>query len=188
MDALTALGLAYNSDDDEDESENEDVEEPQKKVQRVEPPAIAAAAASSAPALPDAGGLLSGLPDEVDWTARADDSDDELQYDAKGTKYNAVALPASMQKESEAFNNQGRRGGGEWKQAGDNARAAVSTALASTDLLPVGASSAAAAAPPKKPKASSSGGVLLPPQLRGRANVTTEDSKAWSSERKPKPK
>ena len=125
MNALSALGLDYGSDDDDDDDDE------QEKEQSKEPPTAAAAAVSqpqsqasqpAPPALPDAGDLLSGLPDEVDWSARAAEDDDEPQYDAKGTKYNAVALPQSMAQEQTSFNaTTGAKkagAGGGWKQRG----------------------------------------------------------------------
>ena len=201
MNALSALGLDYGSDDDDDDDDE------QEKEQSKEPPTAAAAAvppeASKPPALPDAGDLLSGLPDEVDWSARAAEDDDEPQYDAKGTKYNAVALPQSMAQEQTSFNaTTGAKkagAGGGWKQSGANAAASVAAGLAAVDAAVAGGSSSGGgvsssgggggSAPARRlPKApTGAGGVLLPPQMRGRPNVTTEELSSMRTAKRPKP-
>lgn len=211
-DALGALGLAYGDSDEEDSDEDDAAQPPAAIVPptTVVPPAATAAAAAknssaasgaSMSTLPDADSLLSGLPDEVDWSARAQD-DDEPQYDAPGTKYNAMAPPQSMLNEADRFNAQSGSGkSGGWKAAGSAARSSVAAALSSVDSVGVGvgatgrakaaassSSAAAAAAPPAKPKARSSG-VLLPPQLAGRRpNITTEDSAGMGVRTAKRPK
>jgi hypothetical protein len=191
--ALDALGLSYGDDDDDDDDDDEDEPTAAPAAPTV-PPAVAAAEASTRSALPDAGNLLTGLPDEVDWTTRTV-GDDEPAYDAKGTRYNAVALPASMRQESSAFNDQlGKRAAGDaWRQSGAAARAAVAVGLASTPGgiggggggggVVGGGGVTTTRLPPKPTKG---GSTLLPPQLRGRANVTTEDSASMRTAKRHK--
>ena len=189
MNALDALGLSYGDDDDDDDDDDEE-EQVAGPPAAVVPPAAAALSAASQPAaLPDAANLLMSLTDEVDWTARKDD-DDEPKYDAKGTRYNSVALPDSMRQESDQFNartGKSATSGGAWKQAGAAARASVAAALATDGVGLIGggggsSSAAAASSSAKGSGASTEGraakpksGLLLPPQLR-RPNVTTEDT------------
>lgn len=200
--ALDALGLAYGDDSDDDDDDDDDNEEksPSKSAVPIVPLAVSApkkdvAAASSA--LPDAGNLLMSLPDEVDWTARPDAEDDEPQYDRKGTRYNSVALPASMRAESEQFNARTGQSTVTARQEGAAARKAVNAALASDSVAfgsVGGASSGAAAsssgtrnapvAGTRKPAAR--GGLLLPPQLGRRSNVTTEDTASMRTAKRPK--
>ena len=124
---------------------------------------------------------------------RAADDDDVPQYDPKGTRYNAMALPSSMRQEAEQFNartGKNAMGGGAWKQSGAAARASVAAALSSDGVgVGIGGSggggAATSTAPASKPKPKSSG-VLLPPQLR-RPNITTEDTSSMRTAKRPKP-
>ena len=93
LDALSALGNIYDGSSDDESDDDE--------------PAAAAAASASAPAatpagapvkeaLPDAGDLLSDMPDEVDWSVRPGPVEEEAPgYDPVGTKYNNVPLPTT---------------------------------------------------------------------------------------------
>ena len=190
MNALSALGLAYDSesDDGDDDEGNGGVAPSAVPVAVAEKPLPAPS--SSSGLLPDASGLLKDLPDEVDWDARNGSDDEEPQYDKKGTRYNNVALPQSLQQEQASFNaTTGPRAGGSWKSGGASAAAAVAAGLAAVDDAVAGSSAAGRgggsgsnAAPPRRvlPKATGAGaggasGMLLPPQIRGRSNVTTEE-------------
>ena len=202
MNALDALGLSYGDDDDDDDDDDEEEAQAAGPPAAVVPPAAAALSAASQPAaLPDAANLLMSLPDEVDWTARPGDEEEEAQYDAKGTRYNAVALPGSMRQESDHFNartGKSANSGGAWKQAGAAARASVAAALASdgVGLCGGGGGSSSAAAASSSAKGSSASveggaakprsGLLLPPQLR-RPNVTTEDTGNMRTAKRHKP-
>jgi hypothetical protein len=208
MNALSALGLAYDSEsEDGDDDEGHAVTNSALPVAVAEKPPPVQPSSSSG-LLPDASGLLKDLPDEVDWDARNDSDDEEPQYDKKGTRYNNVALPQALQNEQTSFNaTTGPRAGGSWKSGGASAAAAVAAGLAAVDAAVAGSSATASggggggggggagakscgsgsssggggsgAAPPRRalPKATGTGGggMLLPPQIRGRSNVTTEE-------------
>ena len=103
LDALSALGNIYDGSSDDESDDDE--------------PAAAAAVSASAPAatpagapvkeaLPDAGDLLSDMPDEVDWSVRPGPVEEEAPgYDPVGTKYNNVPLPTTMAREQDAHND-----------------------------------------------------------------------------------
>jgi len=181
MDALAALG---NYEDGSD-SGSDDAMECQPSGAASAAAAAAAAASASVPAaglqpslLPDASGL--GLPDS--WTSHADDGDDSAEepaHDPKGTKYNAVALPASLANATASS----RPGRTTHKPAAIPVFSAAGSE-ASSSAAPAAKRQAVAPAPVPR-RAVGGSGQLLPPQLR-RPNVITEDSKAWSSTAKPR--
>lgn len=204
MNALSALGLAYyDSDDDEDADGDEGNATPTPSD--VKETVIEGTAALPAPTshssqavLPDAGTLLSDLPDKVDWNAHAEDSDAQPQYDPKGTRYNSVPLPKSMVQEQSSFN--AMTGGtrlvsGSQMASGSNTAAAVAAGLSAVDAASFDATAAGKRSegaggllPSRRtslPKAST-GGLLLPPQLR-RPNIATEDIDGIRAAKRPKP-
>lgn len=184
MDALNALGLAYEDSDDEEEPASQPAPAP------APPPASAMSlpAVSLPPiaaALPDAGAL--GLPDEEDWEGHeAAEDEDQPVTDRVGTKYNAVAVPTSIVKASDEHNYKATRG----PQTHRNAGAAVKEALASVNSVPAAASSSSSSTERSKPppaRRTSAGGALLPPQLSGRRNVTTEELSNMRTAKRHKP-
>ena len=192
MNALAALGLDYGSDDDE----SEDDSVPHQPAPSLAPAPVSRSeskAASNGTALPDATSLLLDLPDEVDWDARPDESD-EVQHDAKGTKYNAVALPASMASEQDAFN--ARTGGAArlGKRGGHQTAAAVTAGLAAIDAATgtgnsdgmVNSAVARTNVPKGTANSSRASGMLVPPQLRRGPNVTTEELSSMRTLKRPK--
>ena len=189
--ALDALGLAYGDSDDSDDEEEEEAmvakDESLEKASTgasalpaVQLPPLAAAAA----ALPDAGDLLSELPDEVDWDARQEE--DVPTYDPKGTTYNTVALPASMAKESEQHNAKRKSVQPGRKQAPPAASSKGVNFSQSSMPVQAAQSSAQPAKVARTEVRGKSSGVLLPPQLR-RPNVTTEELSAMRSAKRQKP-
>ena len=102
LDALSALGNIYDGSSD---GESDD-DEPAAAAAPASAPAATTAAAPVKEALPDAGDLLSDMPDEVDWSARPGPVEEEAPgYDPVGTKYNNVPLPTTMAREQDAHND-----------------------------------------------------------------------------------
>jgi hypothetical protein len=192
--ALDALGLAY---DDESSSESGEEQPQQVSVPTTNAaarPPVALPPVAAAASLPDAGALLSDMPE---WDAEHSE-DDEPAHDPRGTRYNAVALPSSMSNEAAQFNKP--RGGALSKLSRPQDTAAlVASALsgvgaepASSSTQPLAHASDRSGAPPStagrpsaKRKSGSGGGVLLPPQLR-RPNVTTEELSTMRTAKRPK--
>ena len=195
MDALSALGLAYNDDDDDSDEEGE--EHAMQKSVPARPSACtsaggstqtsAAMESSSLNALPDAADL--GLPGEDDW--RADDANDvdaTPAYDRVGTRYNAVALPSSMASEAETFNNRtGRQNTSSGSTGSASVKAAVASALGAADAISTTSSSSSSSTTNRSAgKPLRNRGVMLPPQLR-RPNVTTEELSSMRTAKRHKP-
>ena len=163
MDALGALGAIYDGSDDDDNDEPPVAVAPASAAPTAAPAKAAASSTLPATALPDAGDLLSDMPDEVDWSARAAPAEEVPAHDAVGTRYNAVPLPSTMARDASAHN----------EVAAGKGRAQSSSFR---PLRQGGAPLAAA-------KADGAGKNLLPPQLR-RPNISTEDSGAWRTNSK----
>jgi len=187
--ALDALGLAYgdsdDSDDDDDDEEEEAKDESLEKASTGAPalPAVQLPPLAAA-ALPDAGDLLSELPDEVDWDARQEE--DVPTYDPKGTTYNTVALPASMAKESEQHNAK-RKSVQPCRKQAPSAASSKGVDFSQTSMPVQAAQSSVQPAKVARTEVrGKSSGVLLPPQLR-RPNVTTEELSAMRSAKRQKP-
>ena len=105
QDALSALGNIYDGSSDDDESDDEPAAAA-ASAPAASAPAAAAAAAPVKEALPDAGDLLSDMPDEVDWSARPGPVEEEAPgHDPVGTTYNNVPLPTTMAREQDAHND-----------------------------------------------------------------------------------
>jgi len=190
MNALNALGLDYDDSDDsasEAPAENAAAAVPAGPTEGapIALPPVAAAA------LPDAGALLGDMPDEVDWDARAPSPENAPTYDAKGTAYNNVALPASMAADANRQNYKAEKRSRPPYGLGDAAAAAAAAVTAgSSTAAPVPSKPAGGRGrTAQRPAARSSGGVMMPPQLAGRRNVTTEDVPSYnsSSTKRPKP-
>ena len=107
QDALSALGNIYDgSSDDDDESVDDEPAAAAASAPAASAPAAATAAAPVKEALPDAGDLLSDMPDEVDWSARPGPVEEEAPgHDPVGTTYNNVPLPTTMAREQDAHND-----------------------------------------------------------------------------------
>ena len=205
MNALSALGLAYYDSDDDEDADGGDEGNATPTLLDIKKTVIEGTAAAPAPmshssqaVLPDAGALLSDLPDKVDWNARGEDSDAQPQYDPKGTRYNSVPLPKSMVQEQSSFN--AMTGGtrlvsGSQMASGSDTAAAVAAGLSAVDAASLDATAAGKRSegaggllPSRRtslPKAST-GGLLLPPQLR-RPNVATEDIDGIRAAKRPRP-
>jgi hypothetical protein len=113
QDALSALGNIYDGSSDDDESVDD---EPTAAAASASAPAAATAAAPVKEALPDAGDLLSDMPDEVDWSARPGPVEEEAPgHDPVGTTYNNVPLPTTMAREQDAHNDVAHSKGGKGK-------------------------------------------------------------------------
>lgn len=180
MNALDALGLAYEDDSDDDEDEVAPAQCPPAVPVASAPAPAALSMPPIAAALPDAGAL--GLPDEDDWSGHVD-AEDEPVYDPVGTKYNAVAVPTSISKASEDHNS--RAGCGKRSGPSHSVMLALKEGLsASTSGIPA----SRPMEPPKVRTARAPTGVLLPPQVRPRAkpNVTTEELSNMRSAKRPK--
>ena len=105
QDALSALGNIYDGSSDDDESDDEPAAAA-ASAPAASAPAAATAAAPVKEALPDAGDLLSDMPDEVDWSARPGPVEEEAPgHDPVGTTYNNVPLPTTMAREQDAHND-----------------------------------------------------------------------------------
>ena len=105
QDALSALGNIYDGSSDDDESDDEPAAAA-ASAPAASAPTAAAAAAPVKEALPDAGDLLSDMPDEVDWSARPGPVEEEAPgHDPVGTTYNNVPLPTTMAREQDAHND-----------------------------------------------------------------------------------
>ena len=188
MDALNALGLAYEDSDDEEPDSHPPPQVPVPQPGLPPLPAVSLPPLATA-ALPDAGAL--GLPDEGDW----DDDDDEDAppiHDRVGTSYNAVAVPTAISSAADEHNYKATRGAKPRVTAG----AAVKEALASIGSIPgssaIDSQKAAATTksreePLKGRRSSGSSGLLLPPQLSGRRNVTTEELSNMRTAKRQKP-
>jgi len=200
MNALSALGLDYDDDgedsDDDDEYEadggaGEPLAPSLLPSNRAAPVSLAAGASTSQP-LPDAGNLLGDLPDEVDWDRRdTDDEDSVPAHDPKGTRYNSVALPASMAAAAEQHNQQAGKRPTAFAGSGRSTAAAmpsgVGDATPTVGVVVVAPTAGGAAVARRPVKAQDGGkGMLLPPQLRGRRNVATEDLGALRTAKRPK--
>ncbi|KAL1525481.1 hypothetical protein AB1Y20_020337 [Prymnesium parvum] len=159
--ALDVLGLGnYGSGEEDSEEDSVDGGEGTTVPEQPAPPPRRAAAPAAA-SLPDVGEMLNDMPQ---WEASEPAA---AAHDRRGTNYNAVPLPSSLQREAVSHN----RG---------TARGVASAGAASRESI----RHSRAPVPVKRqaePERS-----LLPPQLR-RPNVTTEDQSSIRLAKRSKP-
>lgn len=132
LDALSALGNIYDGSSDDD---SDDDEPAAAAVTAPSAPATTTASAPVKEALPDAGDLLSDMPDEVDWSVRPGPVEEEAPgYDPVGTSYNNVPLPTTMAREQDAHNDvaqsKAAKGKGKGKPANRTLRQAPASSKA----------------------------------------------------------
>ena len=105
LDALGALGNIYDGSSSEDDDDEPPAAAASASAPSKDAPAASTAKATAPEALPDAGDLLSDMPDEVNWSIRAAPVEEAPGYDPVGTKYNSVPLPSTMAREQDAHND-----------------------------------------------------------------------------------
>ena len=182
LDALSALGNIYDGSSDDESDDDEPVA---AAAASASAPAATPAAAPVKEALPDAGDLLSDMPDEVDWSVRPGPVEEEAPgYDPVGTTYNNVPLPKTMAREQDAHNDvaHSKAGKGKGKPANRTLRQAPASSKADGAL---GASFGPAGRqpPPRKWPAAA---FLRPTQPRT-GRVTGKRAPLWTSRQRQEP-